>query len=122
MYKIIATLLILFVACQVQAQNHRNGLCFQLADTTVDINKKDIEQMQVATTTPGYAVVLLKLRPSATKKLHKLTEKALGQSMIWIWNGRVLSMVTLQSPLDSDVTVSNFTSQEAEQFRSMYIS
>jgi preprotein translocase subunit SecD len=121
MYKIIA-LLILFIACQVQAQNHRNGLCLQLADTTVDINKKDIEQMEVAATTPGHAVVLLKLRPSATKKLHKLTEKALGQSMLWVWNGRVLSMVTLESPLDSDVTVSNFTSQEAEQFRSMYIS
>jgi preprotein translocase subunit SecD len=91
-------------------------LHLQVADVTVAIGQKDLEEMQVFQTGKGLASVLLKLKPTTATRLFNLTQKNIGQPVLWVWNGRVLSIQTLQSPLGEDLTVYNFTSFEAEDF------
>jgi hypothetical protein len=100
--------------CLVWADH--SGLHVQVGDVTVAIGKKDLEEMEIFQTGKGLASALLKLKPATATRLFNLTQKSIGQPVLWIWNGRVLSIQKLQSPLGEDLTVYNFTSFEAEDF------
>ncbi|MBA2654173.1 MAG: hypothetical protein H0U71_03780 [Gammaproteobacteria bacterium] len=97
--------------------NHSAGLHLQLPDSLIDVKNSDIEEIQVFQTSPGSASAIISLKPSAAARLHKLTEEQVGKSVVWIWDGRVLSMEVLKSPLPKDFTVYNFTSFEADEFK-----
>lgn len=95
--------------------NHSTGLHLQLPEKTVDINFIDIEEVQVFATDSNHSALMLKLKPKISAQLTHLTENLVGQPVVWIWNGRVLSMEKLQEPISKDVSIFNFTPQEAEE-------
>lgn len=102
------------------AGNHREGLHLQLPETLIDFNASDIEQSLVAPIDTNHAMILIKLTEDAAQKIHLLSQKAIGQPIVWIWNGRALSMFKLESALDKDLSVGEFTTDEALQFQNFY--
>lgn len=100
--------------------NHSNGLHLQLPGQTIDIKKNDIEDCQIFQNGPEVAFIMLRLKPVPAEHLYKLTKKDIGQPIVWIWNGRVLSMETLQSPIDTDLTVPNLTPFETDEFKRVF--
>src|SRR5947199_289435 len=113
--KYLMVLILSLFSC-IASANHSNGLHLQLPDTTVDVPICDIEDLQVVQTGDGTALVMLRLKSEPARRLYQLTKKNLGKPAMWIWNGRVLSMQKLASPLREDLTVNNFTSFEADDF------
>lgn len=109
--------LFIFAIPNITFANHSNGLHLQLPNKILDIQKSDIEEFQMFQVNPQTASVMLKLKPATADKLYKLTENLIGQPIVWIWNGRVISMETLKSPINNVVTVNNFTVFEAEDFK-----
>ncbi len=93
-----------------------NGLHVQVRDKMMDITKNDVEELQIFQSGKGVAAALLRLRPEAAERLQRLTEKNIGQQVLWIWKGRVLCAQKLRAPLGEDIAVHNFTTFEAEDF------
>lgn len=115
MIRIIGVLLLLL--CVPVMANHSNGLHLQLPNEVIDINRSDIDELHVFQTDAASASIMLKLKSGSADKLQKATEKALGSTAVWIWNGRVLSVEKLKQPMSRDLTVHYFKPEEAEVFR-----
>lgn len=83
---------------------------------TVEIKRTDIEELQTFALNADHAGVMLRLKVGAADKLTALTEPFVGKTILWVWNGRVISAVKLALPLSKDVNILNFTTQEACEF------
>jgi hypothetical protein len=119
MWRLAGIILIAFYAC-IAAANHQAGLHLQLPNKLIDIRVKDVEEMQVFHRGPKFASIMLKLNRACADRLYKATQLAVGQSAVWIWNGRVLSVETLKTPIKDDLTVHNFTAFEVEDFEKAF--
>lgn len=100
------------------AASHRAGLYLQWHDQFFNLSRVDVEQFQIAKNpSSDQSVALIKLTPRSAKKFHQLTEKAKGEPIAWVWDGRIIALGTLHAPLEADLTIGPFTAQEAEQVR-----
>ena len=97
--------------------NHSKGLHLQLPNKTIEIKRSCIEESQICQVGPDAAAVMLKLRADFGEQLKKQTEKAIGQTALWVWNGRVVYAQTLSAPISHDLVVPNLTMLEAEYFK-----
>lgn len=110
-------ILSLIVTSQVLGSaNHSSGLHLQLPGQVIDIKPSSIEESQIVPLSPVSALVMITLKPDFAEKLKKQTQKAIGQTALWVWNGRVVGAETLKAPLGKDLTVPNLTAFEADLF------
>jgi preprotein translocase subunit SecD len=56
------------------------------------------------------------LKPAAAKNFTLLTTKNIGKTMSIIFNKKIISTFTIQSPLVGNFQLSNVTKQEAQEF------
>lgn len=108
--------LLCLLASNFVSANHCDGLSLQLPGTTINIKTSDIDQAQAFKTSQDYLSIMLKLKPKLATQLTKLTEKEIGNTALWIWNSRVLSIEKLTAPIGKDLTVHHFKSSEADEF------
>lgn len=97
--------------------NHAKGLHLQLPSQLIDIKATDIQTVQVFANNSNSVMIMLRLKPNKGEYLQKVTQTQLGQPVTWIWNGRVLAIETLNTPLSAEFTVCHFTPAEAEEFK-----
>jgi hypothetical protein len=96
------------------AANHQPGLHLQLQDVTVAIKRSDVEDIQVFHPNAEKASAVIRLRPKMADQIYMLTSKALGQQMLLIWNGRVVSVQKLDVAINEYLAVLNLTAFEAD--------
>jgi hypothetical protein len=92
-----------------------SGLHLQLPDKMIDINKQDVEQLLLFQVDSKHSGIMIKLKERVGEKLTAQTQGLEGKPVVWIWNGRVLSMQKLTAPMDKDINVLNLTTPEAEE-------
>ena len=105
----------IFFMSSLTYANHRVGLFLQLPDKTVEIKKSDVEELQTFLMDRNHKGMMLKLKAPVGEKLTALTAPLIGKTILWIWNGRVISVSKLTTPLSKDINILNFTTQEAEE-------
>lgn len=96
------------------------AVTFQIIQNQLDLNNDAIESASINypnTTTDAYTYgVWLKLSPSATEQLHKLTQENIDQQINIILNGNLISSPTIQSAIGNQMLITGLTEQQAIQF------
>lgn len=111
MRKIISCVLSCLIAGNVFAAT--SSLHLQLPDKLIDINKQDVEQLHIFQLDRLHYGVMLKLNQKTGAKLMAETQGVIGKPVVWIWNGRAVSIEKLAARMDQDINVLNLTRQEA---------
>lgn len=114
--RLICSCFLVFVSAVAATMNHAQGLSLQIKDKYFEFKSNNIEQAVVTILSDKKAAILLKLKPQAASLLHSLTESAIGETALWIWNGKIICLNKLNTALDKDLTVFNIDPDEAERF------
>lgn len=110
---------LVFISQGVAEVNHSGGLHLQLPNQLIDFKLSDIENLEIVPVSKDLASIMLRFNSVAADRLYKLTQNAVGQTAVWIFDGRVLGVEKLQAPISYDLTVHNFKQFEAEDFKKM---
>lgn len=107
----------LMLICPIAfSMNHAQGLRLQVGQNFFEITRSNTEQALVAIMPDKKAAILIKLKPEAARQLNQISQTEIGQTVMWIWNGKIIGMKKISTALDKDLTVFNFDPDEAEHF------
>jgi hypothetical protein len=117
---VLSIIFLLGINPAVASSNHRDGLYLQLPNAVVDIGAADIEELQVFSVDKTHAAAMFKLKQPIADRLSQTTKDAIGEMAVWIWNGRVLSIETLKTPIGKDLAVHHLTQFEADDLKKKF--
>jgi hypothetical protein len=114
--KFIISLVFVIISLGVSAQNHLSGLHLQLNNTVIDFDRRNVQEAILFSEDQTHAGIILRMNPATAQRLQTLMQKMIGQTGLWIWDGKIIATYQITGMNDDSLTVFHLPKKDAEQF------